>query len=99
MRAESNKLTSALILNTGAEIPAVGLSTRKAQAAEVYEAAAAAARADYRDIDTPAFWLNKSDIGSESFISTKLCVLNTVPQKGLWRGLWKGWVQTTLIYI
>ncbi|KAL1936359.1 hypothetical protein VTP01DRAFT_493 [Rhizomucor pusillus] len=69
-------------LNTGAEIPAMGLGTWQSKPNEVYDAVLTALQAGYRHIDTAFVYRNEKEVGQaikdsgipreELFITTKL---------------------------
>lgn len=75
-----NKTT--LKLNTGAEIPQLGLGTWQSSTSQAYDAVLAALKAGYRHIDTAAIYKNEVEVGrairdsgiprEEIFITTKL---------------------------
>ncbi|KAK3389177.1 NADP-dependent oxidoreductase domain-containing protein [Podospora didyma] len=64
-------------LNTGAEIPAVGLGTWQSQPGEVEKAVEAALRAGYRHIDTAFAYGNEKEVGEGIHASG-------VPREDIW---------------
>ena len=71
-----------ITLNSGVEIPAVGLGALQSEGAEATEAVSTALRAGYRMIDTAAAYFNEREVGTgiresgvdraEVFLTTKL---------------------------
>lgn len=71
-----------ITLNSGVEIPAVGLGALQSESAEATEAVSTALRAGYRMIDTAAAYFNEREVGTgiresgvdraEVFLTTKL---------------------------
>ncbi|KAI9254949.1 NADP-dependent oxidoreductase domain-containing protein [Helicostylum pulchrum] len=74
--------TATLKLNTGAEIPALGLGTWQSKPSEVYDAVLTALKTGYKHIDAAFIYGNEKEVGqaikdsgvprSELFITTKL---------------------------
>ncbi|RMY24947.1 hypothetical protein D0867_01040 [Hortaea werneckii] len=79
---EPTSVRSHFVLNTGAEIPAVGFGTWKAAPGEAARAVEAAFNADYRHFDCAPLYNNEAEIGkvlktapiprTEYFVTTKL---------------------------
>lgn len=97
-------------LNTGAEIPAVGLGTWKSSDEDVYKAVLAAIDVGYRHIDTAACYGNEKPIGdairdskiprSELFVTTKLwCTDHTRPEQALATSLEKLGLEYVDLYL
>ncbi|KAL2193583.1 Aldo/keto reductase-like protein [Corynascus similis CBS 632.67] len=80
--AQAKTTSKTFKLNTGAEIPAVGLGTWQSKPGEVEKAVEAALRAGYRHIDTAFAYGNEKEVGEgirasgvpreEIFLTTKL---------------------------
>lgn len=77
-----HKNTETLKLNTGAQIPVVGLGTWQSSENQGYEAVVHALKSGYRHIDTAAIYKNEEEVGrairdsqvprDEIFVTTKL---------------------------
>ncbi|KAK4244498.1 hypothetical protein VTI28DRAFT_254 [Corynascus sepedonium] len=80
--AQAKTTSKTFKLNTGAEIPAIGLGTWQSKPGEVEKAVEAALRAGYRHIDTAFAYGNEKEVGEgirasgvpreEIFLTTKL---------------------------
>ncbi|CCH58081.1 hypothetical protein TBLA_0A02825 [Henningerozyma blattae CBS 6284] len=82
MSAALKNCTATVKLNTGANIPAIGLGTWRSENNDGYDSVIAAAKVGYRHIDTAAIYGNEDQVGkainecgvtrSELFVTTKL---------------------------
>ncbi|EJS41723.1 gcy1p [Saccharomyces arboricola H-6] len=94
MPATLQDSTKSLSLNTGAQIPQVGLGTWQSKDNDAYRAVMAALKDGYRHIDTAAIYQNEDQVGqaikdsgvprAEIFVTTKLwCTQHHEPAKAL----------------
>ncbi len=86
----STELPATFLLNTGAQIPAVGFGTWQAKPHEVEDAVEIALKEGYRHIDCAAIYRNESEVGAgirksgvprkQIFITSKLWNTKHTPE-------------------